>query len=177
MRIYTKTGDDGTTGLVGSRRVAKTSALIDAIGAVDELNAAIGVARLDAPDDADLRRLQHWLFDFGADLASESATRIGARHIEILERGIDALWAEAPPLKSFVLPGGSPLAAHLHVARTVCRRAERAVLITHAESPISQELRTFLNRLSDWLFAAARAANARVSVSDVLWEKSGIEPL
>ncbi|MHA4893035.1 ATP:cob(I)alamin adenosyltransferase, partial [Enterococcus faecium] len=87
-------------------------------------------------------------------------SRITTNHIEFLERGIDAMWSESPSLKSFVLPGGTSLAAHLHVARTVCRRAERAVLVAHAESPISQELRTFLNRLSDWLFAAARAANA-----------------
>lgn len=181
-RIYTRTGDDGTTGLVGRERRSKADARIEAIGAVDETNAAIGVIRLDAAAeplvDAMLGRIQNDLFDLGADLATpvapgeepDAALRIVAAQIDRLESEIDALNADLAPLRTFVLPGGTALAAALHVGRTVARRAERrAVALAEREGEAVSPLAIrYLNRLSDLLFVAARHANDR-GAADVLW--------
>jgi cob(I)alamin adenosyltransferase len=178
MKLYTKTGDDGTTGLFGGGRVPKASARVDAYGTVDEANAAIGVARaarLDPAMDAVLARVQEDMFVVGAELACVpgkepklSMPLVGAADIERLEHAIDAAEAACAPLKSFVLPGGSPQAAALHVARTVARRAERAVL-SMADAPARSEVVIYLNRLSDLLFALARQANVVAGVADVPW--------
>lgn len=175
MKIYTKTGDAGMTGLIGGSKVSKTSARIAAIGEVDELNAAIGLCRVVGEVDGLLGKIQNWLFDLGAELASpdEGPRRyraISPSIIAELEQSIDRQTAALPPLKAFILPGGIELAARIHVARCVCRRAERTVLEVE---DISQEARIFLNRLSDWLFTAARTANQAANVQDVVWEKIG----
>ena len=175
MKIYTRTGDDGDTGLLGGDRITKTSRRIAAIGDVDELNATLGMALAHgAPEE--LHRLQCWLFDLGAELASPpggkfDVANIGSAHVAWLEREIDRHMDALPPLKAFVLPGGSPAAASLHLARVVCRRAERSLLDLHAVEPIRENARTFVNRLSDYLFALARAANASAGVADVEWHR------
>jgi cob(I)alamin adenosyltransferase len=182
MKLYTKTGDDGTTGLFGGGRVPKASARVDAYGTVDETNGAIGVARaarLDPVIDAVLGYVQEDLFTLGAELACVPGREsklgmglLGAADIERLEHAIDEADAACPPLKSFVLPGGTPQAAALHVARTVCRRAERAVLLLD-DAPPRRELVVYLNRLSDLLFALARRANVIAGVPDVPWKPRG----
>jgi cob(I)alamin adenosyltransferase len=179
MKLYTKTGDDGTTGLFGGGRVPKASVRVDAYGTVDETNAAIGVARatrLDAAIDAVLERVQEDLFTLGAELACVPgkeaklpAPPLAEPDIARLEAAIDAADAACPPLSSFVLPGGSPQAAALHVARTVCRRAERAVLSLD-DAPARREIVVYLNRLSDLLFVQARQANVVAGVADVPWQ-------
>ena len=172
-KIYTRTGDAGTTGLVDGSRIAKSSSLIAAIGEVDEANSAIGVAMTlaDAKLTASLRRIQSDLFDLGADLATpgemEGALRIVPVQVERLEGEIDAITARLRPLTSFVLPGGTPLAAALHLARAIVRRAERAA-VAMEPSPSAPAL-AYLNRLSDWLFCAARLANDG-GAGDVLWQ-------
>jgi cob(I)alamin adenosyltransferase len=178
VKLYTKTGDDGTTGLFGGARVPKASARVSAYGTVDETNAAIGVARathLEAGIDAVLELVQRDLFTLGAELACVPGreSKLGmpvldATDIARLEHAIDAAEADCPPLKHFVLPGGSPQAAALHLARTVCRRAERGVLSLD-DTPARSELIVYLNRLSDLLFALARRANVVAGVSDVPW--------
>jgi cob(I)alamin adenosyltransferase len=181
-RIYTKTGDDGSTGLVRGPRRAKFDLRIEAYGTVDETNAAIGVARLHTQDnleiDAVLGRIQNDLFDLGSDLATPGADstedaypslRIRPVQTEFLENQIDGFNARLEPLKSFVLPAGSSLAAHLHVARTVARRAERITAeLCAAETETSPEALKYLNRLSDLLFVLARIANGNGG-EDVLW--------
>lgn len=169
-KIYTRTGDDGTTGLVDGSRVAKSSAIIAAIGDVDEANSLIGVAATHA-DGAlldQLRRVQNDMFDLGADIATpvgiEGALRIVQSQIDRLEGEIDAWNTELHPLTSFVLPGGSALAATLHVARAASRRAERGLVAAE----VGAEPRAYINRLSDWLFTAARVANAH-GADDILW--------
>jgi cob(I)alamin adenosyltransferase len=183
VKIYTKTGDDGETGLFGGPRVPKNSPRIEAYGTVDELNAVLGVARcapLPPAIDATVARMQHELFHLGAELATPDPTKsstavIGAPQIERLEAEIDAHEATLEPLKQFILPGGSPAAAQLHLARTVCRRAERDLLTLMAAEPaaISPALLVYLNRLSDLLFVLARAANATLFQADVPWQKQG----
>jgi cob(I)alamin adenosyltransferase len=182
VKLYTKTGDDGTTGLFGGGRVPKASERVEAYGTVDETNAFIGVARttkLDAETDTVLGQVQVDLFTLGAELATVPGREaklnmplIGPEDIARLERAIDDAAAAAPPLKYFVLPGGSPQAAALHVARTVSRRAERAVLALQ-DPPPRGELVIYLNRLSDLLFALARRANAVVNVEDIPWKPHG----
>jgi cob(I)alamin adenosyltransferase len=181
-RIYTKTGDDGTTGLVRGPRRPKNDIRIDAYGTVEEANACVGMARLHTSSmpkiDMLLARIQNDLFDVGSDLATPGADdpvadyptlRIRPVQTEFLERQIDHYNADIAPLKSFILPGGSPLAAALHVARTVTRRAERlTVELTAAEADTSPEALRYLNRLSDLLFVLARVANNN-GVKDVLW--------
>jgi cob(I)alamin adenosyltransferase len=179
MKLYTKTGDDGTTGLFGGGRVAKASARVDAYGTVDETNAAVGVARatpLDPVIDAVLTHVQEDLFTIGAELACVPGKEgrlamplIGEADIARLENAIDEADAACEPLKNFVLPGGSPQAAALHVARTVSRRAERAVL-SMTDAPARRDLVVYLNRLSDLLFALARRANVIAGVPDVPWK-------
>ncbi len=173
-KIYTKTGDKGETSLGDGTRVSKTDALVEAYGTVDELNAFVGMARrhADSSMDASLARIQNELFDLGADLArplaenEENVLRIWSSQTEHLEREIDAMNGELEPLRSFVLPGGSELAARLHVCRTVSRRAERAILQVDRE--INPEAVRYCNRLSDWFFQAARMAN-QGGRDDVLW--------
>ncbi len=176
-RIYTRTGDDGTTGLVDGSRVSKADPRMAAIGDVDEANSAIGVAivSLDGVEPAAaLTRIQNDLFDLGADLAtpgedfvpSEMVLRIVAAQVARLEREIDAMNALMPPLRSFILPGGSAAAASLHLARAITRRAERAAVAS--EAPLNPQALAYLNRLSDYLFVAARAVNQN-GAGDVLW--------
>jgi cob(I)alamin adenosyltransferase len=178
MKIYTKTGDAGETGLWGGLRVPKDSLRVHAYGTVDECNAAIGLARsapLDAALDALLAEVQSQLFVVGADLATpgeaRNIPRVGEAEVTFLERSIDELEAGLEPLKQFILPGGTPAAAHLHLARTVCRRAERWVVSLAREEPANPQVGIYLNRLSDFLFVAARAANARAGAADVPWSK------
>ena len=176
-RIYTKGGDGGETSLGSGVRVAKDAARIAAIGTVDEANAAIGLARLhlEGGTDAMLARIQHDLFDLGADLCvpeggprGQGALRIVPAQVERLEHEIDAMNGELSPLTSFVLPGGSAGSAYLHLARTIVRRAEREmVCLTRTES-VAPEAIAYINRLSDHLFVAARYANAK-GAGDVLW--------
>jgi cob(I)alamin adenosyltransferase len=181
-KIYTRTGDDGTTGLATGERVQKWNLRVESYGAVDETNAAIGVARLHAKADdeldAMLGRIQNDLFDLGADLATPErdkplafeALRIVEAQVKRLEAEIDEINADIPPLDSFVLPGGSALSAHLHVARTVCRRAEGLIAKLASENgeKVSPHALAYTNRLSDFLFVAGRRAN-NDGASDVLW--------
>ena len=176
-RIYTKTGDLGETGLGDGSRISKASLRITAIGAVDEANSAVGIARLDAEDEMDamLARIQNDLFDLGADLCApedgrkaEGRLRMSGAQVERLEREIDAMNGSLAPLTSFVLPGGTALAAHLHLARAITRRAEAAIVELSAQEQINPEALRYANRLSDHLFVMARAAN-NAGIGDVLW--------
>lgn len=194
MKLYTRTGDDGTTGLFGGGRVSKDHPRVEAYGTVDELNAALGLA---AACVADLHRsrtsttdmvilaslllsifseLQSRLFDIGADLATPEGSkqeakilRISEEHVAEAERWIDEIDGGNAPMKSFVLPGGSELAARLHLARTVCRRAERLMIhLSHSE-PVSAGAIVYINRVSDLLFAMARRVNKELGAPDVPW--------
>jgi len=177
-KIYTRTGDDGSTGLVGGGRISKADPLMAAIGDVDEANSAIGVALASIDDDDDdgtattLRRIQNELFDLGADLATpldrDGGLRVTAEQIDRLEREIDAMNEHLSPLASFVLPGGAAGAAQLHLARAIVRRAERSAVAATAETALNPKALTYINRLSDWLFVAARRLN-NSGASDVLW--------
>ncbi len=178
MKIYTRTGDDGTTGLLGKTRVPKHDPRVEAYGSVDELNAVLGLVH--AHDTAGLfgdlvPGLQMRLFDVGAELATTDAgmlaklTRIGADEVVELEQQIDRLEQDLEPLTNFVLPGGTGLAASLHHARTVCRRAERRVTALAERETVSGDLVRWLNRLADLLFVMARWANARAGVPDRVW--------
>ena len=178
VKIYTRTGDDGTTGLFGGGRVRKASARVEAYGTVDELNATLGIARaarLDDQTEAVLARVQVDLFTVGAELACVpgreaklSMPLIAPADATRLEHAIDAASETLPPLTSFVLPGGSAQAAALHLARTVCRRAERDVLALD-DAPARTDVVIYLNRLSDLLFVLARRANMVAGVADVPW--------
>lgn len=179
-RIYTRTGDKGSTALANGERRSKADLRVETYGTVDETNACLGLARLHAAPalDAMLARIQNDLFDLGADLATPEGPekpayeplRIVAAQVTRIEAEIDALNAVIAPLKSFVLPGGSPASAALHLARTVCRRAERlaVALATIEGETVSPEALQYLNRLSDFLFVASRTANAN-GAADVLW--------
>lgn len=180
-KIYTRTGDAGDTALGNGARVPKYAGRVDAYGTVDELNACLGVARLEVEDDdmdEALARIQNDLFDLGADLcrpdmeqdaeAEYPPLRMLAGQVERLEIEIDAMNGELEPLRSFILPGGTPLAAQLHVCRTVARRAERAAVELAAQEAVNPAAVKFLNRLSDWFFVAARVAN-NGGMDDVLW--------
>ena len=180
-RIYTRKGDDGSTALVTGERIPKSAPRVAAYGTIDETNSVVGVARLHTRDlpalDAMLARIQNDLFDLGADLATPpdaetkwEPLRIVQAQVDRLEREIDTLNADLEPLKSFVLPGGSPAAAHLHLARTVSRRAERSMVEMIGETPgaVSDVAIAYVNRLSDFFFVAARWAND-LGRTDVLW--------
>lgn len=176
MKIYTRTGDDGTTGLWGGIRLPKDALRVQAYGTVDECNAAIGVARaagLDPVVDQIVAHAQDMLFVVGSDLATPgeaaSIPRVTAEAITELEQAIDRLEEGLTPLRQFILPGGSAGAAHLHLARTICRRAERWVIGLAREESINPHVQIYLNRLSDLLFTAARAANASAGVPDIPW--------
>lgn len=185
MKIYTKTGDDGTTGLFGGARVKKASARVNAYGTVDELNATLGIARattLDHFAEGVLAQVQIDLFTVGAELAcvpgKESKLAmalIDGDDAARLERAIDDAEMDLTPLKTFVLPGGSPQAAALHLARTVCRRAERDVLSID-DAPARTDVVIYLNRLSDLLFTLARHANVSAGVEDVPWAPRAAKP-
>ncbi len=178
-RIYTKSGDRGETALGDGQRVAKDHPRVEAYGRVDELNAVLGLVAAycpDAPEAALLRAIQNELFDVGADLCVPAAEgeqpgavlRVTAAQVERLEKAIDRLNEGLEPLRSFVLPGGTPAAAWLHLARTVCRRAERAVVTLAKSEPVNPQAVVYLNRLSDFLFVLARVANGG-GKGDVLW--------
>ncbi len=180
MKIYTKTGDAGTTGLFGGPRVAKDDPRICAYGSVDELNAVIGLARASALSDKldlILSSVQHQLFSIGAELATPNPEEHGLKwaagsHVQQMEQAIDELEASLKPLRNFILPGGSTQAAHLHLARTVCRRTEREIVSFSRDRSVADaaHIVVFLNRLSDLLFVMARFANHQVGVVDVNWE-------
>jgi len=188
MKIYTKTGDDGTTGLIGGGRVRKCDPRIECSGTVDELNAAIGFAASALATNpvageidlfAHLRQVQNDLFVIGSHLATpeESPHRsslpgLDEQMVTRLEMQIDAAETQLPKLQNFILPGGSEPAARLHVARTICRRAERLLVDFSLDRPIAGIVLTYLNRLSDWLFVQARLANHLSGVEDVLWKPS-----
>ncbi|EMI53533.1 ATP--cobalamin adenosyltransferase [Rhodopirellula sallentina SM41] len=198
MKIYTRTGDSGTTGLFGGPRVAKDDTRIEAYGTVDELNAVLGCVRCELASalqndslESDRRELlaqlddrivqvQHELFSLGAELASPHPDQfdlrvIGADHIDRLEKWIDETEQRLPPLKQFILPGGSPTASQIHFARAVCRRSERRVITladsVQSETPIGDEVIVYLNRLSDWLFVVSRDVNRLLGREDQPWQK------
>lgn len=190
-RIYTKTGDDGTTGLFGGDRVPKYHLRIESYGTADELNSLFGVilalpqtqTNTDLPNDMreTLLNISSLLFTVGADLAtpldpppSYPIPRIEAQHTEYLERLIDSYDAELEPLKAFILPTGTLAASYFHLARTVCRRAERLVVQLSQEENVGNELVRFLNRLSDYCFTAARLANKRAGLGDVAWRNPAL---
>jgi cob(I)alamin adenosyltransferase len=180
VKIYTKTGDGGETGLFGGPRVRKSDPRVEAYGDLDELNAAVGAARAVVEDpeiDAELRRVQAELFCVGAELATPHGAKartaippVDAAWTARLERAIDAWEAALPPLTRFVLPGGTRTAAALHVARTVCRRAERRAVALAAEVEVDARVLAYLNRLSDLLFVAARLANRRARRDEPTWD-------
>jgi len=179
-RIYTRGGDDGSTSLGGGRRTPKDALRVATYGTVDELNAALGAALsvgLVPRVAEELRRVQNELLHLGADLCTPEEDKarypvpvLEARHVEALERTMDALSAELGPLQNFVLPGGSPGAALLHVARTVCRRAEREAVALAREEPVGPQVVPYLNRLSDALFVLARWENRERGVAEPLWD-------
>jgi cob(I)alamin adenosyltransferase len=187
-RVYTRTGDTGETALVGGRRVPKDSPRIEAYGTVDELNAVIGLARVFNAErrksgrrhrwlDEVLRRLQNELFDLGSELATPADTayegmfRVGAEQVTALERLMDECQKELAPLKSFVLPGGGPVGAFLHQARTVCRRAERRVLELSRVEEIGEWPLKYVNRLSDLLFVLSRWVGKHLGETEYLWQR------
>lgn len=176
MKLYTKTGDDGSTGLLGGGRVRKDDLRVAAYGDVDETNSTVGFAAAACDDDGltdTLRQIQSDLFTLGAELAvqdaKEPSLRIAKERADQLEQWIDEATATTAPLKAFVLPGGCELAARLHLARSVCRRAERSVVTLGEKHTVSRNARVYLNRLSDLLFALARAANRKAGVPDIPW--------
>jgi cob(I)alamin adenosyltransferase len=177
MKLYTRTGDDGQTSLYGGTRVDKDCLRVETYGTVDELNSWIGWTRAEcshAPLSTILERIQCELFELGADLAvaDNGTSRIDDGRIAALEAHIDDVCRDLPPMKYFILPGGSPLAARLHVARTVCRRAERLCVRLAREQSADTRAVIYLNRLSDLLFAMARLANQLEGVDDVPWKGS-----
>jgi cob(I)alamin adenosyltransferase len=186
MKIYTKAGDRGETGLFGGGRVAKDDLRVEAYGTVDELNAALGAARAAAPHpeiDGHLARVQAELFSVGADLATPREARargslppVQDAWVGALEAAMDGWDAELAPLTAFVLPGGTPVAAALHLARATCRRAERRVVALSHHADVDAVVLVYLNRLSDFLFVAARLACVRAGAPEVLWHPRGNGP-
>lgn len=189
-RIYTRAGDNGSTGLVGGERVSKNSARIETYGTVDELSSAIGVARAHLRELRDAGPVDHWLawtqdmlFNLGSELATPARHHkpetplAGAAHVSALERAIDETEDQLEPLHAFILPGGSLAGAQLHLARTVCRRAERLLIALREQEPeIPAETVSFLNRLSDALFVWARAVNRRAGVAETQWNAASQPP-
>ena len=173
-KIYTRTGDGGTTGLADRSRLPKDAPRIEAIGAVDELNSVIGLLlaeELPGAERACLVDVQHDLFDLGGELSVPGHAIIGKAHVERLEAELDRCNAGLPPLADFVLPGGSRAAALAHVARTVCRRAERRLVTLSRKQKLAPAMRAYLNRLSDLLFVIARILNRHAGGRDVLWQQ------
>lgn len=179
-KIYTRTGDDGSTGLADGNRIAKNAQRVEAMGMADELNCHIGLLVETLPDHDPLtdtfRRVQHHLFDLGGEFAIPGSQVIGDDHIQWLEETLDQHNNDLPPLKNFILPGGSMAAAQCHLARAVCRRAERVVVALGHEDSINAASRHYLNRLSDLLFVIARVLARRDGAREILWEqkKSGL---
>jgi cob(I)alamin adenosyltransferase len=177
MRIYTKSGDDGSTGLIGGTRVLKDDLIVDSIGTIDELNAAVGLAISMVPASAlvgKLVQLQARLFELGAELATPEGTSCPVEptsqaHVRALEDAIDDMSGELDSLRNFILPGGSLMAAQLHVCRCKCRHAERVIVALSRKCRLSSDVLAYVNRLSDWFFTAARYANHLDGVSDVTW--------
>ena len=187
-KIYTRTGDDGTTGMADGSRVSKADNLFSVMGDVDELNSHIGLIRAqlaqtstDVMKEADFAQalviIQHLLFNIGGELAMPEYEGVSAAHIDWLEQQIDAMNTTLPPLKDFILPTGSVLVSQLHVARTVCRRAERQAVLLQQQRPeaIRPTAVSFINRLSDWLFVAARFCTNPEQVSEVLWDSQVLQ--
>lgn len=174
-KIYTRTGDEGTTGLGDGSRVNKDAPRMEAIGTVDEVNCHIGLLIAELPENDEyaplLLRVQHDLFDLGGELAVPGFELIAEERVEELEQQLDALNEQLPPLKNFILPGGSKAAAQCHLARVVCRRAERCVVTLNREEEINAACRKYLNRLSDLLFVLARAIARRNGGQEVLWDQ------
>lgn len=174
-KIYTKTGDDGSTGLADGSRIAKNAQRVDAMGSADELNCQIGVLIECLKDDDEmvplLKRIQHHLFDLGGEFAIPGSRVIGDGHIEWLEQTLDQFNESLPPLKNFILPGGSLAAAHCHMGRAICRRTERVVVALGQEDSINIAAQHYLNRLSDLLFVLARCLARRKGAQEVLWEQ------
>jgi cob(I)alamin adenosyltransferase len=173
-KIVTRTGDAGTTGLGDGSRVTKDSARIEAIGAIDELNSTVGLLLTEALPDpvaACLTSVQHDLFDLGGELSVPGYAAVTDAHVARLEEDVERFNADLGPLKEFILPGGSRPAAIAHVARTVCRRAERTLVRMAASEPVSDPVRRYVNRLSDLLFVLARVLNRAAGRPDVLWQK------
>jgi cob(I)alamin adenosyltransferase len=181
MKIYTRTGDQGQTGLPSGQRLPKDALVMEVVGTVDETNTALGMVRAGGvPEDIDrlLDGIQHQLLIFGAEVArlgtaAAAAPAIQPEHVRALEEAINQLDEELPRLGNFILPGGTPAAASLHFARAVCRRAERRLVTLFGDlpAPMSANLVPYLNRLSDLLFVMARVANARAGRADVIWQK------
>jgi cob(I)alamin adenosyltransferase len=174
-KIYTRTGDTGTTGLGDGSRVPKDSARIEAIGAVDELNSTLGLLLSEGvPADIQelLTQIQHELFDLGGELSIPGYVVIGDQHVARLETRLDALNSDLPPLKEFILPGGSRAAALAHVARTICRRAERRTVALGQSEQLPEIPQRYLNRLSDLLFVLCRVLNRNANRDDVYWQKN-----
>jgi cob(I)alamin adenosyltransferase len=191
-RVYTRTGDDGTTALVGGTRVSKNSKRIAAYGAIDELNASLGLARVFNEErlaegeghqwlDDVLRRLQNELFDLGSELATpedavyEGMFRFSEQEVKALERLMDQCQKELEPLKSFILPGGGRIGGFLHQCRTICRRAERDILALSREEPLNPCILKYVNRLSDVFFVLSRWVGKRLGEKEYLWER-GLQP-
>lgn len=175
-KIVTRTGDSGETGLATGARVKKTAARVAAMGDVDELNSQIGVVLTHRPPltvGKALARIQHELFNLGGELSLPGATLVKTEHLAALEADVTAFNATLPPLKEFVLPGGTAAAAAMHVARAICRRAERAAWTLHAQDPISPDLPRYLNRLSDLLFVLARVLARQGGGREVSWSGTG----
>ena len=174
-KIYTKTGDDGTTGLGDGSRIAKDHPRAEAMGTVDELNCQVGVLIALLPEGDDLQpileRVQHDLFDLGGELAVPGYELVKPERVTALEEHLDAYNEDLPPLKNFILPGGSVNAAHCHLARAICRRAERCLVTLHGAEPVNEAPRQYLNRLSDMLFVFSRVLSRRDGGSEVLWEQ------
>ncbi|MCH7903139.1 MAG: cob(I)yrinic acid a,c-diamide adenosyltransferase [Armatimonadetes bacterium] len=177
MKIYTKTGDGGQTGLPGGARVNKSDPICELLGEVDELNASIGSAIVDSEGSAVhtwLQKLQPALFELGSEISTGSGESLPklADLTADMERWMDEHDAKMQPLKNFILPGGCRLAADLHVARTVCRRAERSIVRYSTNSQVDSAVLSFVNRLSDWLFMAARFANHEAGQPDIIWKRN-----
>jgi cob(I)alamin adenosyltransferase len=173
-KIYTRTGDQGQTGLGDGSRVAKDAARVEAMGAIDELNSVVGLLRaegLPANVDEPLGRVQHDLFDLGGEISIPGHVRLGKAHIVRLEAWLDTCNADLPPLKEFILPGGTRAAALAHLARTVCRRAERALVRLGRREALPPHALQYLNRLSDLMFVYARVLNRAGGGADVLWQR------
>ena len=179
-KIVTRTGDDGSTGLADGARVPKESARIEACGTVDELNSALGVVLavddLPAAMAAQLLEIQHDLFDLGGELAIPGSVVISAHQVEGLEGMVESWNAELPPLREFVLPGGGAAAANCHLARSICRRAERRCWALSRSEPLGPQALRYLNRLSDLLFVLARVLARRAKGSEVMWRRERVRP-
>ena len=178
MKIYTKTGDDGTTGLIGNKRIKKSNPRIVTYGTVDELNAALGIvlsSKLGKDIHDLLTKIQNHLFVVGADLANpnlnDKSNRVTSEMVSFLEKEIDRLEEQLPPITFFILPGGDLVASHVHLARAICRRAEIHAVNLSEVDKINSECLVYMNRLSDLLFVVARTINKRKKISDVAWKK------